>query len=368
MPAGSGRERGEGAQERRIRHPEWVVRLEIVDPGADPAWSDLVDRDPAASIFHHPGWLRLLGEQYRYPISAWCVTGPEGRLTAGLPVALVRSRLTGSRLISIPFSDTCAPLRDPASELDAATLPEGIEEQRVRAGLPLEVRGEIPGVPGGMVVQKYAQHRLALEPDVEQVERRFAKSQVKRGIAKAVREGVTVARHQDRDALARFYAMHLATRRHQGVPTQPRRFILRFSELFGAGHGFVLLARHQGRDVAGAVFLAAGSTLTYKYGASRRDALAVRPNNLLFMEAIRWGCEHGMRTLDFGRTDLDNDGLMAFKRSWGADELPLAYTYLGRRKPESGPGLSQRAMKTVIQHSPPALGRLVGEALYRDFA
>jgi CelD/BcsL family acetyltransferase involved in cellulose biosynthesis len=344
------------------------VRLETVDPVADAAWSDLVDRDSAATIFHHPGWLRLLGEYYRYPISAWCVTGDDGRLAAGLPIALVRSRLTGARLISIPFSDTCPPLRDPASDLDPATLAQAVEEERDRAGLPLEVRGELVGVPGGTVVQKYVQHRLALDPDVEQVERRFSKSQVKRGIAKALREGVTVGRHQDRAALSRFYAMHVATRRHQGVPTQPRRFILRFSELFDAGHGFVLLARHQGRDIAGAVFLAAGSTLTYKYGASRRSALAVRPNNLLFMEAIRWGCEHGMRTLDFGRTDLDNDGLMAFKRSWGADELPLAYTYLGRRKPDTGPGLSQRAMKTVIQHSPPALGRLVGEALYRDFA
>jgi CelD/BcsL family acetyltransferase involved in cellulose biosynthesis len=335
---------------------------------ADSAWSDLVDRDPAATIFHDPGWLRLLGEQYRYPISAWCVTGADGRLAAGLPVALVRSRLTGARLISIPFSDTCPPLQDPASGLDPSVLAQGIEEERGRAGLPLEVRGEVVGAPGGTVVQKYVQHRLALEPDIEQVERRFSKSQVKRGIAKAIREGVTVERHQDRAALGRFYAMHMATRRHQGMPTQPRRFILRFSQLFDAGQGFVLLARHQGRDIAGAVFLAAGNTLTYKYGASRRSALAVRPNNLLFMEAIRWGCEHGMGTLDFGRTDLDNEGLMAFKRSWGAAELPLAYTYLGRRKPDTGPGLSQRAMKTVIQHSPPALGRLVGEALYRDFA
>jgi CelD/BcsL family acetyltransferase involved in cellulose biosynthesis len=344
------------------------MRLETVDPVADPAWSDLVDRDPAATIFHHPGWLRLLAEQYRYPISAWCLTEGDGRLAAGLPVALVRSRLTGARLISIPFSDTCPPLQEPGSDLAPEALAQAVEEERSRAGLPLEVRGVLAGAPAGAVVEKYVEHRLALEPDIEQVERRFAKSQVKRGIAKATREGVTVERHQDRAALGRFYSMHMETRRHQGVPTQPRRFILRFSELFEAGHGFVLLARHRGRDIAGAVFLAAGSTLTYKYGASRRSALAVRPNNLLFMEAIRWGCEHGMRTLDFGRTDLGNDGLMAFKRSWGADELPLAYTYLGRRKPDTGPGLSQRAMKSLIQHSPPAVGRLVGEALYRDFA
>ena len=341
--------------------------FETVDPLVDPAWAELVEGDSDATIFHHPAWLRLLREQYRYPISGWCVAGAGGRLEAGLPVALVRSRLTGTRLISLPFSDACRPLAAPVPDREPGDFATAVAVERDRVGLSLEVRSDLTGTPGAMIVPKYAEHRLTLEPDVGSVERRFAKSQVRRGIAKAIREGVTVERHEDRAALARFYTLHMDTRRRLGVPTQPRRFILRFSELFAAGLGFVLLARHRGRDIAGAVFLAAGSTLTYKYGASRREHLAVRPNHLVFMEAIRWGCEHGMRTLDFGRTDLDNEGLLAFKRSWGAVESPLAYTYLGR-KPDTSDGLSRRAMRTVIQHSPATVSRLVGEALYRDFA
>jgi CelD/BcsL family acetyltransferase involved in cellulose biosynthesis len=345
-----------------------TVALRTIDPLAEPAWSELVERAPAATIFHHPSWMRLLREQYGYSISAWCVTGGDGRLVAGLPVALVRSRLTGTRLVSLPFSDACEPLHDPAAGFEPAALATAVAKERERAGLALEVRGGLVVASGGAVVQRYAQHRLRLDPDVESVERRFAKSQVRRGIAKAIREGVTVERCRDRAALDRFYAMHMATRQHQGVPTQPRRFILRFAELFDAGLGFVLLARHQGRDIAGAVFLTAGGTLTYIYGASRRRYLAVRPNNLVFMEAIRWGCGHGQRILDFGRTDLDNEGLLAFKRSWGADESPLLYTYLGGGRPRSSNGLSRRAMRVIIRHSPPTLGRLVGEALYRHFA
>ncbi len=339
-----------------------------MDPLVESCWSDLVDRDPSATIFHHPSWLRLLRDHYHYTITAWCVTGADGMLAAGLPVALVRSRLTGSRLISLPFSDMCQPLTDPAADVEHGALAAAVGRERDRTGLPLEVRWALAEVPGGTVVTRYAQHRLTLEPDVERVARGFAKSQVKRGIAKAIREGVTIERRQDRAALGRFYAMHMATRRRQGVPTQPRQFILRFADLFAAGHGFVLLARHQGRDIAGAVFLSAGATLTYKYGASRRRDLHLRPNNLLFMEAIRWGCENGMRTLDFGRTDIDNEGLLAFKRSWGAEELPLAYTYFGRESPDEPDGFSRRAIKALIRHSPPVFGRLVGEALYRDFA
>jgi CelD/BcsL family acetyltransferase involved in cellulose biosynthesis len=344
------------------------VRLVTVDPVADPAWSELVERSPNATIFHHPSWLRLLRDHYGYSMSAWCATSGDGRLAGGLPVALVRSRLTGTRLISLPFSDACEPLHDGAAGIEPTALAAAVAQERDRIGLALEIRGELAGAPGGVVLRRYAQHRLALEPEVERVERRFAKSQVKRGIAKAIREGVTIERHEDRAALGRFYGMHMATRRDQGVPTQPKRFILRFAELFQAGLGFVLLARHGGRDIAGAIFLSAGETLTYKYGASRRSHLSMRPNNLLFMEAIRWGCRHGRRMLDFGRTDLDNEGLLAFKRSWGAEQSPLSYTYLGAQRPDRAHGISGRALKTVIQHSPPLVGRLVGEVLYRDFA
>jgi CelD/BcsL family acetyltransferase involved in cellulose biosynthesis len=343
------------------------ARPAIVDPLAEPAWLGLVDRAPEATIFHHPSWLRLLAEQYSYPIAAWCITGDDGRLAAGLPVALVKSRLTGTRLISVPFSDACPPLHDPGAGIDPGALANAIAGERERARLGLEVRGELDA-PGASVVERYVQHRLALDPDVGKVERGFSKSQVKRGINKAIREGVTIEFARDRDALARFYDLHVETRRHQGVPTQPRRFILRFAALFDEGLGFLLLARHRGRDIAAAVFLNAGQTLTYKYGASRRSELSLRPNNLLFMEAIRWGCEHGLGVLDFGRTDFDNEGLRAFKASWGAEESPLSYSYLGAPPPDPAHGFAGRAMSSVIRHSPPFVGRLVGATLYRSFA
>jgi CelD/BcsL family acetyltransferase involved in cellulose biosynthesis len=343
------------------------VRPAIVDPLAEPAWLDLIDRAPEATIFHHPSWLRLLAEQYSYPISAWCIAGDDGRLAAGLPVALVKSRLTGTRLVSVPFSDACPPLHDPGAGIERGSLAVAVAHERDQAGLGLEVRGELHA-PGASVVERYVQHRLTLDPDVGSVERGFSKSQVRRGITKAIREGVTIEFGRGRDALARFYDLHVATRRHQGMPTQPRRFILRFAALFEEGLGFVLLARHRDRDIAGAVFLTTGRTLTYKYGASRRSDLSLRPNNLLFMEAIRWGCEHGIGVLDFGRTDFDNDGLRAFKSSWGAVELPLAYSYLGAPAPDPDHGLAGRAVKSVIRHSPPFVGRLVGATLYRSFA
>ncbi len=332
----------------------------IVDPLQDPRWAALHAGPAGGTIFDHPAWLRLLQAQYGYDIAGWCLGGEDGRLTAGLAVARIRSRLTGTRLVSVPFSDVTPPLIGEGGDLEA--LGAGVAGECARTRLDLEVRGALPG-PGVHVVERFVQHRLALGPDIEAV-RKGCRSQVRRGIAKATREGVTVQRRTDADALERFYALHLRTRRYQGVPTQPKRFILRFADLFAAGLGFVLLARYQNRDVAAAVFLTVDGTLTYKYGASDRRALDVRPNNLLFMDAIEWGCRNGARLLDFGRTDFANEGLRAFKSAWGAEETIVHYTYFADQAPDPTPGPAGRALAEAIRRGPPGFGRLVGEALY----
>ncbi len=338
-----------------------------IDPIADPAWTALLESSPSASIFHHPRWLRLLREQYGYSLRACCV-GEGDAIAAGIPIARIESRLTGRRLVSLPFSDMCPPvLAAGAGRAEALALGEALAEERRRTGLDLTVHESLPDAPEAFVQPRFFRHLLTLARDPAEVESRYSKSQVKRGIKKAQREGLSAERRTDQAALDAFYALHMQTRRKLGVPTQPKRFIRRFAELFDAELGFVELVLDQGRPIAAAVFLTYNGTLTYKYGASDARALGKRPNNLLFAEAIRWACEEGLHTLDFGRTDVDNEGLRAFKRSWGAEEEALSYTYFAERPPAAGPGLRDRAVGAVIRRSPAGVSRLVGEALYRHF-
>jgi CelD/BcsL family acetyltransferase involved in cellulose biosynthesis len=105
--------------------------------------------------------------------------------------------------------------------------------------------------------------------------------------------------------------------------------------------------------------------IVYKYGASDPAFWGHRPNNLLFWHAIRWGCEHGYTSLDWGRTDFDNAGLREFKTGWGAVEEPLAYSVIANQAPTAGSGRITRAMARVIRRSPPWVCRAMGEVLYR---
>jgi lipid II:glycine glycyltransferase (peptidoglycan interpeptide bridge formation enzyme) len=243
-------------------------------------------------------------------------------------------------------------------------LADALVGLRRTTGLDVEVRDAVGGLPGAHVESRFLWHRLALDADSEAVLKRGSKSQ-RSSRNKAAREGVTTRVGTDVAALDEFYGLHLNTRRRQGVPTQPLRFIRGFEQLFARDLGYVVTADYEGQPVASAVFLAHGETTVYKYGASDPAFLKLRPNNLLLAEAIRRACDAGHTTFDFGRSDVNNTGLAAFKRSWGAEESELSYTYLAERGSQEGRGRGKKLLAEVIQRSPARVGQLIGTALYR---
>jgi len=81
--------------------------------------------------------------------------------------------------------------------------------------------------------------------------------------------------------------------------------------------------------------------------------------------AIRWGCEHGYRSFDFGRSDLASRGLRQFKDSWGAQERSLVYTVVGGKAPEPSDGRLRGLLGAALRRSPPIACRVAGELLYR---
>jgi len=106
--------------------------------------------------------------------------------------------------------------------------------------------------------------------------------------------------------------------------------------------------------------------IVYKYAASDRDAWNLRPNHLVVWDAIRWGCENGYRSFDFGRTDTHNSGLRSFKSGWGGTEYPLVYSTVGGvHSHRDTPSLLRRSATKIIQGSPVWVCQATGELLYK---
>ncbi len=328
---------------------------------SDPRWLDFSDAAPGACIFHHPAWSELMARAYGFRPFVLAIVDAAGGIRAGLPVIETRPR----HWTSLPFTDHCAPLALDAESLGRLT-DFALASYRDRGLDSLELRWPYPTRPLVRPKDLFVIHNLALDGDFEAVSRQIH-AMHRRNAKNAQKRGVRIHSGTGKDELKAFYALHLETRRRQGTPVQPWAFFeaLR-SQVLDKGLGFILLAYHEKDCLAAAVFLHWGETLTYKYGASSISGLSLRPNDLLFTEAIRWGCENGYQVMDFGRTDFANTGLREFKSRWGAAETPLTYSFI----PAAPDGHESRLMslaQAVIRRSPRLVCRLTGELLYRYF-
>lgn len=335
---------------------------------ADDRWGAFVDSIPEATIFHIPAWIDLLAECYGYVPFAVVICDAKGEIQAGLPMMEVSSPLTGRRWVSLPFTDHCNPLY--TEDTPPPELFEYIHELQVRQGVPrVEVRSPIPIDGQAYSDNDQVLHQLSLSAETQEVYRGFHRSQVRRNIARAEREGVQVRWAEDERDLDVFYDLHLKTRHRLGVPVQPRRYFeLLWQRIIGAGLGFILLAHKDSVPIAGAVFLTYKTTLVYKYGASDSDYWGLRPNHLLFWTSIRWGCEHGYSLFDWGKAKVGNTGLRNFKNGWGAEESVLTYSVMSDTPPKHIQDRLSSIMGTFIRHTPSWMCRATGELLYRHFA
>ncbi|HXY70940.1 MAG TPA: GNAT family N-acetyltransferase [Actinomycetota bacterium] len=335
----------------------------------DPRWIAFTRDHPDATAFHHPEWARLVADCYGFRPFAVATLDPSGLPIAGLPFVRVRHVGGKPRWVSLPFTDYLAPLAS-TPELQREVLEAARTGSRTDGDVRIEIRAPLSKV---LLTNPPAwRHVLRLDPDPDVVYKGFHRSQVQRSIRKAERAGLHVRIGTSReDLLGTFYDLHLRTRRRQGVPIQPRHFFeLLWERFLSVGLGELVIVEASQRAMAAAVFLAWNRTVIYKFGASDENSWSMRPNHALMWHAIRHGCELGYRWFDFGRTDAGNDGLRAFKLSWGAREEPLAYCVLGREVSNTEPrnGIAGRALGAAIRHGPPLLCRVTGELLYRYVA
>jgi CelD/BcsL family acetyltransferase involved in cellulose biosynthesis len=330
----------------------------------DPRWVDFVARQPSAIPFHHPDWGRLIADCYGFRAFAVTTSDTVGDIRAGLPVIEVRHLWGEPKWVTLPFTDYCPPLvpapheeKDLVSALQRASKAAGIRRVEVRAPL----KGTSSASSAAL------RHVVTLDDDPDRVYARCHPA-VRTHVRQAERRGVTIRRAERLEDLDSFYRLHLRTRRRQGVPVQPHRFFrILWESVICPGLGTLLIAEASGQPVAADIFLSWNGTSIGKFSASDERAWRLRANNLVIWHSIKTACEQGSRWFDFGRSDAGNEGLRAFKLSWGAVEEPLVYRTLGAT-PEPAParnGMADHLLASVIRHGPPVVCRAVGGALYR---
>ncbi len=177
-----------------------------VNPIEDERWGEFLQKHPASSIFHTPGWLEALRRTYGYQPVAFTTTPPDRPLTNGSVFCRISSWLSGRRLVSLPFSDHCAPLVESAEQLPPllASLRESFDREKWSY---VEIRAVDSVLADCHALEKSKEfffHRLNLRPNLDEIFRNFHRDCVQRKIRRAEHENLAYEEGRSESLLAKF--------------------------------------------------------------------------------------------------------------------------------------------------------------------
>ncbi len=353
-----------GRAGRTNRH---AVNIYIVDPLSDARWDELVARHALASVFHQRGWLEALVRTYGFKTFVLTTSPPAQRLDNGLVLCRISSWMTGTRLVSLPFADHCEPLLNSAEEFRLFT--NWLREECKRKGQRyVELRTLLnAGIAKGDLesTRSYWLHELDLDPSLQQLFRGMRKKSFQQMIRRAEREKLSYEVGRSQHLVDEFYRLLLMTRRRHHLLPQPRLWFRNLVECMGENID-IRLARKNGTPIAAILTLRHRSCTVYKYGCSNAKLHNLGGMPFLLWRLIEESKVSGVEKIDFGRSDVDQEGLIIFKDRLGTrKKLAAYYRYTnatGRR--ESAPWES-RWLRKLFSSLPDVLMSVAGRLLYK---
>jgi Acetyltransferase (GNAT) domain len=319
------------------------------------------------SLFASAAWAQSLSATYGFHVKASTLTSA-GQVRAAIPFSEIDD-IRGPRIVSLPFSDYCDPMVEDAATWDLLIQPI------LAMGLPVRFRclhNEIPLADPRFTHTTAAWHAADLTPPEEAMW-----SAVKRTgrdkIRKAARHGLVAREGRTMDDVRAFYRMHCHTRKSKyGLFAQPFAFFENLYASFAHDDRFiVMLAEINGAPVAGTVFLIDGDALYYKFNASLDQSMG--PNHFLIWNGMLLGKRLGLSRLDFGLSDMDQPGLIRFKRKFATQERTISQLrwlppdYADAREQQAGQVLHNLTKLFTLPDVPDEVTCAAGNELYRFF-
>jgi hypothetical protein len=340
------------------------LNIQIINPIDYPGWDDLLLTNAQSTFFHTSAWARVLYESYKYKPLYFTII-ENSKLASLIPIMEISSFLTGKRGVSLPFTDECTPIVSDSEQHEA--IIEVITQHGKSAGWKhFDLRGNNEFLLNKPHSIQFYTHSLDLTQEKDKIFSTFRNSN-KRNIKRAKKKKVEVDLNHSLDTVRAFYGLNCMTRKLHGLPPQPWRFFKNiYKYVISTQKGIIALASINSDVIAGAVYFHFGKAAIYKYGASNKQYQHLRANNLVMWEAIKCCASNDYQRFSLGRTEPEHEGLLQFKRGWGAEESVVKYYKYDLR--EDSFVAEKEAIKSsynFFKVMPLPILRLTGNLLYR---
>jgi serine/alanine adding enzyme len=346
-----------------VAAPEMIVHGR---PADDQQCDAYVRAHPAGNAYHLSAWHRIVESSFGHQTFRLTAQDEAGAVTGVLPLVRLKSRLFGDFMVSMPYVNYGGPCaNDNAAR--AALLGEAMQLAQASGVRHLEIRGIAPETVHGLQSRstKVSMH-LALPPTPEELSQRFT-SKLRSQIKRSQQEEAAVA-FGGKDQLDGFYEVFAENMRDLGTPVYAKKFFASIlSEMPESARICVVSLR--GQPVAAGFLIGFKGIVEIPWASSLRRFSKMSPNMLLYWSVLKYACEQGYQTFDFGRSSPDS-GTFKFKAQWGASPVPLHWSYWlpdGGALPELSPQNPkfQLAIK-VWQRLPVPVTKIIGPSIVKN--
>lgn len=310
-----------------MTHYHSNLRLTGLLPEEEEAWDALVATSPLGSIYHTLQWKRILETSFGFK-AQYMTAHSEGVMIDGMPLFSVNKPILGEKLISIPHCGGHALFlsNDTAVHQQLYDKVADVAQQRDVRYLELRSNNDLK-IPALEARQPVIFPIVPLLDPKENLARMSENH--RRSIRRTTKENVSVDLARKYEDLRTFYDLMAAQSQRFGSPMFPFKYFDALWQEFKPGECMeLLLVKHNGRVIGGGVFFIYKGKIMYKYGACEASSLNVRPFHAMLWRAIQLGFERGLTEMDLGAASIGDEGLLRFKRHWGADMHPAYFHYL----------------------------------------
>lgn len=284
------------------------------------SWDDFVFAH-SDLIFHTSIWWKVLKEGYRYPMR-YLVLEEGGRWLCALPGMIMGNRLIKIFYSLVPYGGFVGRKEHIPQFLNL--LSRWARKERIGRiqiiDLSIKKRRDLPDFK---CVESY-RHVLELkDKSADQIWKDY-KDSLKRNIRMALNSHLRFENIESKDQVEQLYKLYLdSMKRKKALIRYPFELFCKIFDLLVPEFADMLFVKCHDQPVAGMVVIYSQQTAHYFHGGSDTDYLHLRPNDLLFHNAIRTATEKGKSYFDFMGSGKHMVNLVRFKEKWGADKKVL---------------------------------------------
>lgn len=309
------------------------VTIEVVGESMREAWDGFLRNRPGASFYHLHDWSRInsrfLGHESHY------LAARRGGVIVGiLPLVMVRSRLFGRILCSMPFVNYGGPV----AEDESIALQLAQRAAELAAGLRadyLELRCATPLATDMPVSLRKVSLTVELQSDPEALFNSFSQKH-RKNVRRAQKNGLEVIAGGI-ELLDDFYDVLQLSWRDLGTPIYSKEYFRAVVEAF-PNNTRLYSCRSGKTPVSAAMVGMHEGTVEGMWAGTRADMRNLQSNYVIYWEMLRDTCVSGQKLFHLGRSTADS-GAEQFKSKWNAQSHQL-YWYFHRPRGGDMPGLN----------------------------